>query len=76
MCRIGAGYECLLPETGEDRLATFDIGWSARGDNEELARFGGIRISEDWRCDIALAMTCMLFREARCGGGAYRTMER
>jgi hypothetical protein len=57
--------------TGEDRLTAIDIGRRAGGDNEELARFGGIRIPEDRRCDIALAMTCMLCRWVRCGGGAY-----
>jgi hypothetical protein len=39
----------MLSETVEERPTALDICWYAGGDDEELARCGGIRISEDRR---------------------------
>ena len=64
MSGIGPDDECLLPEIVEDRPAALDIGGVARGDDEELARPGGIRISEDRRSHVALPVTGMLARQA------------
>jgi len=44
----------MLSETVEERPTALDICWYAGGDDEELARCGGIRISEDRRRDVAL----------------------
>ena len=70
MAGVGADGKCPLSETVEQRLAAFDVGWGAGGDNEELARLGGVRIPEDWRRHIALPVTRMLRREVRCNGCA------
>ena len=60
---IGTDHECPLSETVEERLAALDIGRGAGGDDEELARLGGVRISKDRRGDVALPVTRMLARE-------------
>ena len=44
MRRISADNERPLSETVEQRLTALDVGWSAGGENEELARLGGIPI--------------------------------
>ena len=60
----------LLSDAVEQRLTALDIGRSASGHNEELAGPGGIRISKHRRSDVALPITRMLRREARCSRGA------
>ena len=62
------------------------IGWQrstsavdAGGDDEQLARLGGIRIPEHRRSHIALSVPCMLARQQRCGrraDRAHRQMDR
>ena len=49
----------------------------ASGDDEQLAGLGGIRISEDRRCDVALCISRVLARELGCrrgADGAHRQM--
>jgi hypothetical protein len=65
---IGTDHKCLLSETVEQRLTAFDVGKGTGGDNEKLARLGGIRISKHRRCDVALPATGMLPRQVRRGG--------
>ena len=68
MRRLGADDKCLLSKAVEQRLAALDIGWGAGGDDEELARLGGVRIAKDRGRDVALPATGMLRREARRSG--------
>ncbi len=76
MCRIVTDHKRPLSETVEERPATLDIGRVSGGDDEELARLGGIRISEDRRRDVALSGHCMLGSRARRGGGADLLIDR
>src|SRR5260370_13273091 len=62
---IGSDHERLLPEIVDERPTALDIGCDAGDNDEELARLGGIRISEDRRCNVALSVTRMLAREMR-----------
>jgi len=55
MCGIGADDEGFLPELVQQRPAALDVGRGAGGDDEELAGFGGVRIAEHRRCDVALS---------------------
>ena len=76
---IGADHKRPLSETVEDRLAALDIGRCAGGDDEQLARLGGIRISEHRRSDVALPVPRMLARQQRGGrraDRAHRQMDR
>ena len=70
--RVGADHKGPLSETVEDRLAARDIGRDAGGDNEQLARLGGIRIPEDRRGYVALPVPRMLACEHRRGRRTYR----
>src|SRR5208337_1541622 len=70
--RLGADDKCLLSKAVEQRLTAFDIGWAAGGDNEELARPGGVGIPEDRGRDVALPVTGVLRREEGRSGRADR----
>ena len=71
--RVSTDHKCPLPERVEDRSATFDIGWRARGDDEQLARLGGIWIAEHRCRDIALSVPHVLAHQDRGRRGADRT---
>ena len=53
---IGADDESLLSHYIQQRSAAFHIGRNAGGNDEELARLGGIGIAEHRGGDVALAM--------------------
>src|SRR5258708_20437321 len=69
---IGADDESLLPEIADEEPATLDIRWRPGHDDEELTCLGGIRITEYWRCDVALSVESMLPREMGRGIRADR----
>src|SRR5258708_27990811 len=74
---IGADDESLLPEIADEEPATLDIRWRPGHDDEELTCLGGIRITEYWRCDVALSVESMLPREMGRGiraDSAHRKM--
>src|SRR6202040_1209039 len=70
--RIAPDNERALTEIVENWAAAFDIGRRSGSDDVQLARFGGVRISEHGRRDIALAIKRMLARKFGRGGGADR----
>ncbi len=58
--RLGTDHKRSLTKIVEDRLAALDIGRSASGDNEQLARLGSVRIPEYRRSYVALSIARML----------------
>jgi len=58
--RLGTDHTRPLPEIVEDRLAALDIGWSASGNDERLARLGSVRIPEYRRSYVALSIARVL----------------
>jgi len=65
-----AHYKCLLAQRVEDRTAALDIVRRTGCDDEQLTGLGGIRVSEDRRCYVALPISCMLARQIRRSRGA------
>ena len=77
--RVGTDHKRLLPEAVEDRLTALDVGRGAPGNDEQLARLGGIRISEYRRGHVALSVPGVLAREQRRrrrADRAHRQMDR
>ncbi len=66
---IGTDCKSSLSEAVEDRSATLDIGRGASGNDEQLARLGGVRIPEHRRSDVTLPVPGMLARHSRRGRG-------
>ena len=71
--RVGTDHKCPLSKDVEDRLAAFDIGGNAGGDDEQLPRLGSIRIAEYRRGYVALSFASMLARKERRSRRANRT---
>ena len=77
--RIGTDHKSPLSQNVENWLTAFDVGRGAGGDNEQLARLGGIGIAEHRRSYVALPVPCVLVRQLRRGrraNGAHRQMDR
>src|SRR5437660_12105644 len=55
--------EDLLTERIEDRLAAIEIGRRTSRDDKQLTSLGGIRISEDGRCNVASPIPRVLARK-------------
>jgi len=77
--RFGPDHKCPLSDTVEDRLAALDVRGDAGGNDEQLARLGGIRIPEHRRSYVPLPVPRMLVRHGRRGrraNCAHRQVDR